>query len=61
MSSLAARIKNLLPYLLFALIYLLIAAVTFHFISRAGYNFYLSLAGSLLWPLVLFVVLGAGN
>ena len=50
-------IKSALPFVFFILIYFLIAAVAFHFIHRAGFNFYLSLAGSLLWPLALLAAL----
>jgi hypothetical protein len=51
--------KDLLPYITLALMYFLIAGLAFHFISKAGFNLYLSIAGSLLWPLVLLLVLFA--
>ena len=53
--GMSARIKTMLPFLFVAVIYLLIAGVTFHFLSKGGTNLYLSIAGGLLWPLVLLV------
>jgi len=50
--------KKFLTLLVLGLIYLIIAGMAYHFISRAGFGPIPSIAGSLVWPLLLFVFLG---
>lgn len=56
-NSTSAGQKKFLFYILFAFIYLIVAAITFYFLSKSGIDLYLAILGGLLWPLILLVTL----
>ena len=51
------RSKKVLTFVIIGLVYLVIAGITFHFLSRAELPYYLSVLGGLFWPLVLVLLL----